>query len=346
MNVTIKMIAELSDVSVGTVDRVLNKRGKVRPEVERRVLAIAKALNYKPNSAAKSLALRNKGIKIGVVSHVQPTYINYAVNEGYAGIRQAENEYADSGISLVYRYGKNFDVESQIAEIKSLMEEGISALAISPINDPRVCNLLDELIVKGVPVFCFINDVVTTHTHYFIGIDNYRVGCVAAGLFDLLRKDDLRIAMVLPSLSLLGNASRMEGFKHTINTSYSGHMQIESVCIATNDDITSYTTVKKMLMEHPEVNAIFFASGAAEGGMSAIREAGLLGKALIVAIDPSETLRHHMKKGDIKAVISQNTREAGYRTIKLILDYILFGDLPEESCIVIHSDTIIKEHLL
>ena len=347
MNVTIKMIAELSDVSVGTVDRVLNKRGKVKPEVEKRVLAIAKALNYRPNSAAKSLALRNKAIKVGVLSHVQPDYINYAVNEGHKGIQAAEMEYADFGISLVYRYARDFDIESQMQELDVLLEEGINALAITPINNPRICAKLDEVILKGIPVFCFINDVITQNNHYFIGIDNYRAGCVAAGLFNLLKKEEpLDIAIVFPSLSLLGNAFRLKGFEETIRSSYADALKIAAVCIATNDDITSYNTVKEMLAGHPEVNAIFFASGAAKGGMRAISESKLMGKALIVAIDPSETIRKNLLNGNIMAAINQNTREAGYRTIKVIYDYIMFGVLPQSSFIYINSEVVIKEHFL
>ena len=42
--------AEESGVSRGTVDRVLNNRGKVRPEVEERVRKVAEELGYKPKS--------------------------------------------------------------------------------------------------------------------------------------------------------------------------------------------------------------------------------------------------------------------------------------------------------
>ena len=38
MPVTVKQIAELAGVSRGTVDRALNGRGNVRPEVEKRIL--------------------------------------------------------------------------------------------------------------------------------------------------------------------------------------------------------------------------------------------------------------------------------------------------------------------
>ena len=45
---TMKEIAELSGVSRGTVDRVLNHRGIVNAETERKVLEIAKLLDYQP----------------------------------------------------------------------------------------------------------------------------------------------------------------------------------------------------------------------------------------------------------------------------------------------------------
>ena len=55
MRVTIRQIAEESGVSRGTVDRVLNNRGKVRPEVEERVRKVAEELGYKPNLLGRAL---------------------------------------------------------------------------------------------------------------------------------------------------------------------------------------------------------------------------------------------------------------------------------------------------
>ena len=51
--VTIKQIAELCGVSRGTVDRVLNDRGKVKPEKKQLILAITKKLNNNHNTAGK-----------------------------------------------------------------------------------------------------------------------------------------------------------------------------------------------------------------------------------------------------------------------------------------------------
>ena len=64
---TIKEIAELAGVSRGTVDRVLNHRGFVNAETEKKVLEIANLLNYQPNKAGMALAAQKKKYLIGIL---------------------------------------------------------------------------------------------------------------------------------------------------------------------------------------------------------------------------------------------------------------------------------------
>ena len=56
MAVTVKQIAELANVSRGTVDRVLNNRSGVSEATRQKVLKIAKELHYEPNFLAKACA--------------------------------------------------------------------------------------------------------------------------------------------------------------------------------------------------------------------------------------------------------------------------------------------------
>ena len=44
MAVTLQQIAEAAGVSRGTVDRALNNRGRIRPEVEERIKRIAREM--------------------------------------------------------------------------------------------------------------------------------------------------------------------------------------------------------------------------------------------------------------------------------------------------------------
>ncbi len=49
--ITIKDIANMAGVSRGTVDRVLNNRGKVKPETEKKIREIIEREKYVPSLA-------------------------------------------------------------------------------------------------------------------------------------------------------------------------------------------------------------------------------------------------------------------------------------------------------
>ena len=63
---TIKDVAKLADVSLGTVSNVFNNLPSVSEEVRSRVLEAATALNYRPNQIARSMR-RNRTHSIGLV---------------------------------------------------------------------------------------------------------------------------------------------------------------------------------------------------------------------------------------------------------------------------------------
>ena len=65
--VTIKQIADICGVSRGTVDRVLNNRGNVKPEKKEMILSVARELDYTPNPAGKALAARKTKLLLGIV---------------------------------------------------------------------------------------------------------------------------------------------------------------------------------------------------------------------------------------------------------------------------------------
>lgn len=65
MNVTIKDIAQIANVSHTTVSRALNDSSSIKQETRKRIQAIAKKMNYVPNYNARSLVL-DKSYNIGL----------------------------------------------------------------------------------------------------------------------------------------------------------------------------------------------------------------------------------------------------------------------------------------
>lgn len=58
--VGVKEIARLANVSIGTVDRVLNNRVGVSEKTKAKILKIIEELNYQPNIFARRLASKKK----------------------------------------------------------------------------------------------------------------------------------------------------------------------------------------------------------------------------------------------------------------------------------------------
>ena len=63
--VTIRRLAEVSGVSIGTVSRALNGYADVRPETRERIMRLARELDYTPAAAARSLKTQRSHV-IGV----------------------------------------------------------------------------------------------------------------------------------------------------------------------------------------------------------------------------------------------------------------------------------------
>ena len=89
MAVTLQQIAEAAGVSRGTVDRALNNRGRIRPEVEERIKRIAREMGYQPSRAGRALAMAKRKIRIGVIlQYMETPFMQQVLN----GVLEAKEE--------------------------------------------------------------------------------------------------------------------------------------------------------------------------------------------------------------------------------------------------------------
>src|SRR5699024_3312275 len=96
--VTQNQIAEIAGVSRATVERVINNRGDVSAATRKRVLDIIQEMNYRPNRAGKTLAIRQKNLKIGciIVRADNPFY-----SELNSGIQEKAEEFKSYGFEVI-----------------------------------------------------------------------------------------------------------------------------------------------------------------------------------------------------------------------------------------------------
>jgi DNA-binding LacI/PurR family transcriptional regulator len=114
--ITIYDIAREAKVGIGTVSRVLNGNPHVSEKTRRKVLEVARRLNYQPHTYAQRLAKQ----KAYAISAVIPFFISYFFIEVLRGVQDKITEF---GFDLVL-YGVN-DPSNQVEIIfrKALIVE-------------------------------------------------------------------------------------------------------------------------------------------------------------------------------------------------------------------------------
>ncbi|MDD3867202.1 MAG: LacI family DNA-binding transcriptional regulator, partial [Eubacteriales bacterium] len=142
MSVSIREIARLAGVSRGTVDRALNNRPGINPQIKQQILRIADEVGYRSNRAGRMLGLRKKPLTLGVQMPADGNDFFLDVSEG---LEEAAAEFADAGLSLRIETMKGYSVERQLAQLNSLLDSGVNGLAFVPIDQPPIRSFMQKL---------------------------------------------------------------------------------------------------------------------------------------------------------------------------------------------------------
>jgi len=340
---TIKEIAELAGVSRGTVDRVLNNRGYVNPEKEKKILEIAKALKYTPNLAGKTLAIRKKQLKFGYILFGS-TSSNPFFLDVVDGIESRAAELSEYAVSVDIRYAVLEDPHLQVKLIDELLESGIAGLVITPINHQIVIDRIKKLTDSGFPVITANSDIPDSGRLAYVGSDYYRSGETAAGIMNMICSGGANVGVVMGSPLVLCHSERVAGFTHRINEEYR-HLKIVGTEINHDDDIQSFVVTKRLLETHPEINALFLVAAGVVGACRAVKEMGLEGKLKVVSYDTTIASRALIKSGAIAVTITQEPFEQGAKPLDLLLNHVGIGLKPEQEYYYTDLSIVIKENL-
>ena len=107
--IRIKDIAKMAQVSVGTVDRVIHKRGEVSTESFKKVMGILEKTGYKPNLIARTLG-NHKTFK--VIALLPDANKDEYWKMAYEGVQKAEKDWSQYGISIKILFFDLYDKNS------------------------------------------------------------------------------------------------------------------------------------------------------------------------------------------------------------------------------------------
>lgn len=203
MRLTIKDIARLADVSVGTASMALNNKPGVNDETRRKVLEVAKKFNYTPNDTARSLITKKSNCLGLVVTDIRNPFFSMLVDEF--------NKEAEAlGFSLLLGISGD-KISNEKKYIEMFISKNVEGVVIIPTIETKPdLSHLYSLKSLDIPfVFC------TTAYHGFN--DPCIMTDLAEGEYQLvrhlLRQGKRKIFFITGYAELLLSRLRLDGYK-------------------------------------------------------------------------------------------------------------------------------------
>ncbi|MEV4470824.1 LacI family DNA-binding transcriptional regulator [Nonomuraea salmonea] len=144
---SIKEVARLAGVSVGTVSNVLNRPDLVAPDTRRRVQAAIERLGYVRNGSARQLrAGRSRTIGVVALDLGNPFFIDV--------LRGVETAAQQSDLTVMV-FNSNKDASREAGLLDTFEEQRPLGVLITPVNDSGEEERLGRLVARGIPVVRF-----------------------------------------------------------------------------------------------------------------------------------------------------------------------------------------------
>lgn len=334
---TIREIAQACGVSRGTVDRVINGRGKVHPQTEQRILEALEKVDYQKNILGRALTVRKTNPVISVVLSSEG---NPFFDEVLAGIQKAEAELRDYGIKVHVLPMRGYKKAKQLELIESTEKE-TAALVLHPINDKIIIDKVNALHEKGLPTITINSDIEGSARLCYVGSDYEKGGKTAAGMVALVTGGNARLGVLSGVSSVLGHRLRLNGFLSHIEKICPAIHLSGTIPVEDDDDI-AYEAAKILLSKHADIDTLMVIAAGMAGTCRAIKEIGKEKSIRVFGFDDTPAVRLGMKDGLIKAVVCQQPFEQGYRSVKAAFDWILTGTVPAERVIMENQIRIIE----
>jgi len=137
-------IARLTNVSISTVSKVLNGKGRVSEKKRKEILKVARELGYTPNYHARSMARKSKILTVGLI-------VPEIINPFFASLtRGVEKACGEDALVILMDSFRNLEREEKL--IKSARFFGIDGIIV---GNSRVSDDLVEEISGYIPVVVF-----------------------------------------------------------------------------------------------------------------------------------------------------------------------------------------------
>jgi DNA-binding LacI/PurR family transcriptional regulator len=327
---SIKKVAEVAGVSVGTVSHVITGSVNVSEPLRLKVQAAIRQLNYHPNHVARSLKM-SKTRTLGIIVPAMTVSFYPLV------IRGAETAARQKGYSLI-AVNSDEDGERQKELLSLLRSQRVDGILLVIAAAPTPLNQISRILEAGIPVVCL--DRIPDR----VPVDSVAVEDVAAaevGVTHLIEMGARRIAIVTGPTTLKNERRRIEGYKLALQRA--GIAADETLIWQGNFRAEDIAETCRAHLSDPasRPDAVFCTNGpTALGVLRAFRDCGLQTPRDIAFVTFDELTVDDLFSPAITTIV-QPAYDIGFRAAEILLDRVE-GVVTQQDSIAVRLPATLK----
>ncbi|MBS6118665.1 MAG: sugar ABC transporter substrate-binding protein [Clostridiales bacterium] len=231
--------------------------------------------------------------------------------------------------------------DRQNAQIKEMIDEGVTAIFLNPVDWTEVSEALELCKEAGVAVFNVDTNVYKKDmVESIIWLDNYQAGVQCAE--DMMKKKEKADILIMKHYNVQSTNERVQGFLDTIE----GHDEYKIVdeITTTSEFEVAMEEMDRILDKDLKFDVVLGGNDpTALGALAGLQSNHVTEKILIYGIDGSPDAKEMIKKGYLEGTSSQQPVKMGKKAVETAYKY-LRGE-PVEKDIMIDVIMITNENL-
>lgn len=338
---TLEEIAREIGISRTTIYKVINNKGYVSEETSRIVNDALKKYNYVENRNARNLAM-NKQYTIGYVGFKSKS-ANYFTTEIGKGLKRAVKEFGDDGLTLLI---SEFDVEKpeeQLSAVKEMLAQGVTEFVLAYSRTETIQKILQMLRQAEARVVLLSRDYPEDEDCYYVGVDYYKSGRLAAELMGKsVQGGSIYIPVTEEYKTNTDILARLQGFMDKMEE----YPDITLLPIAyglIEEDVIE-SAVRTCITKESSLVGIFDLTYRLD---VIARVLGDMNRKDIrlVGFDLFEEIRSYVEDSSIDAVVYQDLSYQAYRAVKILFNEMCYDKRKEERKHYAKLEIIMKENI-
>ncbi|MCA5005454.1 LacI family DNA-binding transcriptional regulator [Sphingobacterium bovistauri] len=321
----IKDIARIANVSIATVDRVLNNRKDVSDSTREKIKQIIKENNYQPNLYARSLSVKNN-LSFAVLiprTSLETGYWQLCLD----GINKGISEFSSFGIVIEVFLFDQEQEDTFLDATEKILSKKFNAVIIAPIFIEETKIFVQECRSRNIHTIFINSDIPGYSSMGYIGPDLYSTGKLAGNLTSYLVKDSskvliLNVAKGLENYKYLN--TKIDGYKNYLNAMGKSYlMKVKDIPFNNYDEIEPELLRLNFEIE-PDI--VFVTNSRVSVVAKFFYEHQELNKPYIIGFDFLSANVDYLSKGYVDFLICQRPDKQGYMALNHLYRYFLLKE--------------------